>query len=147
MISNPYAVAYDTKRQEILVTSCVGHPRIAAFARNADGNALPVRSIQGANTFTNRTMHAIVYDALHDEIVVPSRAGQAIMTFRGDADGDEAPIRIIQGPQTGLRQFDKLTVDPVNDEVLVYFGNQVVAFDRTANGDGRRSGPSPCRKA
>ena len=135
MISNPYAVAYDTKRQEILVTSCVGHPRIIAFARNADGNALPVRSIQGANTFTNRTMHAIVYDALHDEIVVPSRAGQAIMTFRGDADGDEAPIRIIQGPLTGLRQFDKLTVDPVNDEVLVYFRNQVVIFDRTANGD------------
>ena len=57
------------------------------------------------------------------------------MTFRGDADGDEAPIRIIQGPLTGLRQFDKLTVDPVNDEVLVYFRNQVVVFDRTANGD------------
>lgn len=135
MISNPYAVAYDTKRQEILVTSCVGHPRIIAFARTADGNARPVRSIQGANTFTNRTMHAIVYDALHDEIVVPSRAGQAIMTFRGDADGDEAPIRIIQGPRTGLRQFDKLSVDPVNDEVLVYFGSQVMFFDRTANGD------------
>lgn len=135
MISNPFALTYDTKRQEILVTSCVGHPRIAAFARTADKNALPVRSIEGSKTLTNRTMHAIGYDALHDEIVVPSRIGQAILTFRGSANGNEPPIRIIQGPKTGLRQFDKLSVDPVNDEVLVYFGNSVVFFDRTANGD------------
>jgi hypothetical protein len=113
----------------------VGHPRIGAFQRTADKNALPVRTIQGSNSKTNRTMHAIAYDELHDEIVVPSRAGQAIMTFRGAANGNEAPIRIIQGPKTGLRQFDKLAVDPVNDEVYVFFGGQVVFFDRTANGD------------
>ena len=72
---------------------------------------------------------------MNDEIVVPSRAGQAIMTFRGAANGDEAPIRIIQGPKTGLRQFDKLSVDPVNDEVFAFFGSSVVFFDRKANGD------------
>jgi hypothetical protein len=72
---------------------------------------------------------------LHDEIVVPSRAGQAILTFRGNANGNEAPIRIIQGPKTGLRQFDKLSVDPVNNEILVFFGGQVWTFDRTAIGD------------
>ena len=135
MISNPFAVAYDTKREEILVTSCVANPRIGAFQRTADKNALPVRTIQGANTKTNRTMHAISYDEVNDEIVVPSRAGQAIMTFRGAANGDEAPIRIIQGPKTGLRQFDKLSVDPVNDEVFAFFGSSVVFFDRKANGD------------
>ncbi len=135
MISNPFAVAYDTKREEILVTSCVANPRIAAFPRLADKNALPVRTIQGANSKTNRTMHAIHYDEVNDEIVVPSRAGQAIMTFRGSANGDEAPIRIIQGPKTGLRQFDKLSVDAVNDEVFAAFGNSVVFFDRKANGD------------
>jgi DNA-binding beta-propeller fold protein YncE len=135
MISNPFAVAYDTIREEILVTSCVGHPRIGAFEREADKNALPVRTIQGANSKTNRTMHGIAYDEIHDEIVVPSRAGQAIMTFRGVADGDEAPIRIIQGPKTGLRQFDKVSADPVNNEVFAYFGGTVVFFDRMANGD------------
>ena len=135
MISNPFAVAYDTKREQILVTSCVGHPRIGAFERTADKNALPVRTIQGDKSWTNRTMHAISYDEIHDEIVVPSRAGQAIMTFRGAANGNEAPIRVIQGPKTGLRQFDKLSVDPVNNEVFAVFGGQVVFFDRTANGD------------
>jgi DNA-binding beta-propeller fold protein YncE len=135
MISNPFGVAYDTKRDEILVTSCVGHPRIGAFERTANGNILPVRMIQGANSKTNRTMHAIAYDEIHDEIVVPSRAGQAIMTFRGAANGDEAPIRIIQGPKTGLRQFDKIAIDPVNNEVMAVFGNSVVIFNRTDNGD------------
>ena len=135
MISNPFAIAYDTKREEVLVTSCVGHPRIGAFKRDADKNALPVRTIQGANSKTNRTMHGMAYDEIHDEIVVPSRAGQAIMTFRGGANGDEAPLRIIQGPKTGLRQFDKVSADPVNNEVFAFFGGQVVFFDRMANGD------------
>ena len=135
MISNPFALTFDTKREEILVTSCVGHPRIAAFARMADKNAQPVRAIEGANTKTNRTMHAIAYDAINDEIIVPSRAGQAILTFRGNANGNEAPIRIIQGPKTELRQFDKLSVDAVNNEILVFFGGNVWVFDRTANGD------------
>ena len=135
MISNPFALTYDTKREEILVTSCVGHPRIAAFARTSDKNAQPVRAIEGANTKTNRTMHAIAYDAVNDEIIVPSRAGQAILTFRGGANGNEAPIRIIQGPKTELRQFDKLSVDTVNNEILAFFGGNVWFFDRTANGD------------
>jgi DNA-binding beta-propeller fold protein YncE len=66
LFGNPFGVAYDTKREEILVTSCVAHPRIGAFARMADKNALPVRAIEGSNTHLNRTMHAIVYDELHD---------------------------------------------------------------------------------
>ncbi len=40
-------------------------------------------------------MHAIVYDAIHDEFVVPQPFGQAILTFRGDAAGEASPIRVI----------------------------------------------------
>ena len=43
-----------------------------------------------------RTMHSIVYDAEHDEIVVPNAFSYAVLTFRGGADGEEAPIRVIQ---------------------------------------------------
>ena len=80
-------------------------------------------------------MHGIAYDETRDEFTVTQQFAQAILTFRGGANGEEAPIRIIQGPKTGLRQFDKLSVDPVNDEVFAAFGNQVVFFDRKANGD------------
>ena len=47
----------------------------------------------------SRTVHAIAYDEVHDEIVVQSNMGQAVVTYRGGSNGDEAPIRIIQGPR------------------------------------------------
>ena len=58
MISNPFAVAYDTKRKEILVTSCVANPRIGAFQRTADKNALPVRDHPGREHEDQPPMHA-----------------------------------------------------------------------------------------
>jgi hypothetical protein len=108
LIGNPYNISYDTKREEILVPSCVAHPRIGAFARLADKNALPVRSIEGSKAHLNRTVHSIVYDEYHDEIVVPSDMGQGIMIFRGGANGNEAPLRVITGPKTGLGKTSKL---------------------------------------
>jgi hypothetical protein len=83
MINNPYSIAYDPTRQEILVPSCVQHPRIAAFARLADADAAASRVIQGQNTRLNRTVHMIKYNELHDEIVVNSNIGQAVLTYRG----------------------------------------------------------------
>ena len=135
LIGNPYNISYDTKREEILVPSCVAHPRIAAFSRTADKNALPVRSIEGSNTKLNRTVHSIFYDEIHDEIVVPSDIGQGIMTFRGNANGNEAPIRVITGPKTGLGKTSKLSADPVNNELIAWSGGVLMFFDRLANGD------------
>ena len=34
-----------------------------------------------------RTMHAIAYDAIHDEIFVPQQFGQGILVFDGQRDG------------------------------------------------------------
>ncbi len=80
-------------------------------------------------------MHAIDYDAVNDEIVVPQQFGQAILTFRGGADGEEAPIRVIQGSRTQLRALDRLAVDPVNDEIFVPEGDKILVFPRKANGN------------
>jgi hypothetical protein len=92
LINNPYSMAYDTRRDEILVPSCVQHPRIAAFARAADKDAEPVRSVEGQKTSLNRTVHGIAYDELHDEMIVNQNIGQAVLVFRGAANGDETPI-------------------------------------------------------
>ena len=78
-----------------------------------------------------RTIHAIHYDEIHDEIVVPNPFAQAILTFRGGADGEEAPIRVIQGDRTRLRNSSGVVLDPVNNEI--YSGGLV--FDRHANGN------------
>jgi DNA-binding beta-propeller fold protein YncE len=137
-INNPFAIVYDSRREEVLVPNCVQHPRIAAFPAIADKSALPVRTIEGQNTRLNRTVHSIGYDEVHDEIVVQSNIGQAILTFRGGANGDEAPIRIIQGPKTRLRDPEKVAVDPVHNEIFVInmtIDDEMLVFDRLAQGD------------
>ena len=138
LISNPYMIAFDGRRDEVLVPNCVAQPRIAAYSTLADKNAVPARVIEGQNTRLSRTVHAIAYDEIHDEIVVQSNMGQAVVTYRGGANGDEAPLRIIQGPKTLLRDPVSLFIDAVHSEIFVF--NQgtddlLLVFDRTANGD------------
>jgi DNA-binding beta-propeller fold protein YncE len=138
LISNPYMIAFDGRRDEVLVPNCVAQPRIAAFSTSADKNAVPTRIIEGQKTLLNRTVHAIAYDELHDEIVVQSNIGQAVVTYRGGANGDEAPIRIIQGPKTLLRDPQTLFIDPVNNEIYVFnmgTDDTMLVFDRLAQGD------------
>jgi hypothetical protein len=91
-------------------------------------------------------MHDLMFDAIHDELVVTSPFAQAILTFRGDADGEEPPLRVIQGPNTRIvseRGLDKVTIDPVNNEILVATNHgddgdplgEILVFPREANGD------------
>ena len=113
----------------------MAHPQIAVFARLADGNAKPVRKIEGQKTLLGRTMHSIAYDEIHDEFVVPQQFGQAILTFLGGADGEEVPVRVIQGSLTQLRNPDLLGIDPVHNEIFVPQGNSVLVLPREANGN------------
>ena len=94
----------------------MNHPQIAAFARLAKENTLPVRALEGQKTLISRTMHSLAYDSVRDEIVVNSPLAQAILTFRGDANGEEAPVRVIQGPRTQIQGTD-------------YDGNDQMSFD------------------
>jgi hypothetical protein len=117
----------------------VAHPQIAVFARLADGNAEAVRRIEGQKTMLARSMHSIVYDAVHDEMIVPNSFAHSIMTFRGGAAGEEAPIRVIQGSKTGLVYTDQLDADTIHDEIFVPMrsenGGVIHVFDRKAQGN------------
>ena len=105
------------------------------FARLADGGEKRLRAIEGQATLLGRTMHAIAYDPVHDEIVVPQQFGQGVLTFAGDANGETPPKRVIRGPKTGLIALDRLGVDGVNNEIYVPEGDRVLVFPREANGD------------
>ena len=105
------------------------------FARLADGGAERLRAIEGQRTLLGRTMHAISYDPIHDEIVVPQQFGQAVLTFAGDAKDDSPPKRVIRGPKTQLVALDRLGIDPVNNEIYVPEGDKVLVFPREANGN------------
>jgi DNA-binding beta-propeller fold protein YncE len=113
----------------------VANPRIAVFARLADRTVAPVRVIEGGRTRLSRTSHAIAFDEIHDEIVVPNPFSEAVLFFAGNASGDAAPIRTIQGPKTFLQENDELALDPVHGEVIVPTRQAILIFDRTSNGD------------
>ncbi len=113
----------------------MAHPQIAAFARLAKENSLPARVIAGQATRLGRTMHAIHYDPLHDEIVVSNPFAQAILTFRGGANGEEPPLRVIQGPRTGMDAPDRFGIDPAHNEIYVPAENSILVFPRLASGD------------
>jgi hypothetical protein len=119
----------------------VNHPQIAIFARLAKENTPPTRVLEGQKTLISRTMHGFAYDGIHDEIVVTSPLTQAVLIFRGGANGEEPPVRYIQGPRTlilgtAYGGLDKVSVDPVNNEILLPIApNGVLVFDRGANGD------------
>ena len=129
------ALDYDSKREEILVPSCITHPQLAAFAREAKSGDRPKRIIAGQATKLGRTMHDMRYDEVHDEIVIIHPVAQAILTFRGGARGEEPPLRVIQGPRTQMIHPDYVTVDPVHDELFVMEDDSLLVFSRTANGD------------
>ena len=107
------------------------------FARLANGNAGPVRVIEGQGTKLSRTMHGIAYDAVHDEIIVPVHLAGAILVFRAGASGEEAPIRIIQGPHTRILRPETVELDLKNNEIVIGEdgGKDVMFFPREANGD------------
>ena len=114
----------------------MAHPEIAAFARLAEGGAKPLRRVEGQGSLLGRTMHGIVYDAIHDEFTVPQQFAQAILTYRGSANGEERPVRIIQGPHSELDAPEHVEVDPVHNEIFVPTRHgSVLVFPRDRDGD------------
>ncbi len=101
----------------------------------ANQNSQPVRKIEGQKTLLGRTMHAISYDEINDEFIVPQQFAQAILTFRGAANGQEPPVRVIQGSKTRLTDPDRLGLNAVANEIYVPQDNLLLVYDRRANGD------------
>jgi DNA-binding beta-propeller fold protein YncE len=135
--TNAASAAYDPKRAELLVPNCVSVPRISVFARGANGNVAPDKTIEGQQTHLSRTMHGLAFDPVHDEIIVPVALSGAVLVFKGGATGDEKPLRIIQGSHTGLIRPQTVEVDPVNGEIVAADSSSraILVFDRLANGD------------
>ncbi len=71
----------------------MAQPRIAAFARVANGTMAPARVITGSPTKMSRTVHGIAYDPVRDEIYVTNALADAVLVFRGNANGAEPPVR------------------------------------------------------
>jgi hypothetical protein len=87
-------------QEELFVANQFGDS-ITVYARTADGDTAPRRTLTGASTRLNFPM-GVVVDTVHDELVVANGSGNSITVYARTASGDTAPLRILGGANTGL---------------------------------------------
>lgn len=111
-------------------------PSIRVYSRTANGDATPMRVIQGPKTRLDLPMK-IVVDSTHNEIFVANSGTSSILVFGRTANGDVAPIRTIEGRATGLKKPVGVYVDVKNDEVWATSpeSHKATVYRRNANGN------------
>ena len=111
-------------------------PSIKVFSRTANGDAVPVRVIQGPRTELSLPMK-IFLDSVHNEIFVANSGSSSILIFSRTASGDVAPTRKIEGPATGLNKPVGLFLDLKNDELWATNPGEhsATVYRRTAQGN------------
>lgn len=115
----------------------MSHPRLAVFARQANGQVAPLRVIEGRRTGLSRSTHGVAFDPVNDEIVAPSNLTASILAFDRTTSGNTLPVRTIQGPLTRLDSPQGIAIDNVHEEIAVSdeSKNSVLVFRRTAIGN------------
>jgi hypothetical protein len=130
-------IRYDEVHDEFLVVNPFAEA-ILTFRGGTAGQENPIRIIQGphAKIGGNR----LDVDPIHNEIFVPDAT--RIRVYPREANGDVAPIRIIEGPDTQLTRAESLSVDPINNILVVGFNKgtndpdgAILIFNRTDNGN------------
>jgi DNA-binding beta-propeller fold protein YncE len=111
-------------------------PSITIYRIDADGDARPLRAIEGPQTRLNWPS-GLYYDTDRQELFVANDADDSILVFRGTASGNAAPIRVIKGSRTGIKNPTGIFVDTRNREIVVSnMGNHMATvFPRDANGN------------
>lgn len=128
----------DSDRWKYLVPGSgkVMPPSIAVFPLKANGDAAPVRIIQGPLTQLDWPVH-ISLDVDRQELYVANSVADDILVFRATDNGNVAPIRILKGPHTGLGKPHGVFADTKNNELVVAnFGNHSsTIYKLDASGD------------
>src|SRR5213592_2209224 len=111
---------------------------ILTFRGGTSGQESPIRIIQGPHVKIGGSRLDV--DPVHDEMFVPD--ARRIRVYPRGANGDVVPIRIIEGPDTQLTRAESLSVDPINNILVVGFNKQgsepdgaILIFNRTDNGN------------
>ena len=111
-------------------------PSITIYSLDAEGDAAPLRVIEGPATQFNWPT-GLAVDEERGELYVANDGGDSVLVFRTTDSGNAAPIRVIKGPSTGLKNPTGLFADTENQELVVSnMGNHsVTIFPLTAEGD------------
>jgi len=148
-LADVHGVAVDTQRKLMFVgnwgnssdykvagTGKHHPPSITVYSIDANGDAAPLRTIQGPKTQLD-WMGAISLDPETGNLWVANDVGGSVLMFRGTDNGDVAPTKVIKGDKTGLNHPAGIAIDTKNKEMWVSnMGNSsATAYRLTADGN------------
>jgi len=111
-------------------------PSITIYPLDANGDAAPVRTIQGPKTLLN-WMGAFSLEPDTGNLWVANDVGNSVLVFRATDNGDVPPLKVIKGDKTGLDHPAGISIDTKNKEAWVSnMGNSsATCYSLTANGN------------
>jgi DNA-binding beta-propeller fold protein YncE len=111
-------------------------PSITVYAKDAKGDARPVRTIQGPKTQMDWPT-GIAVDYERGEIFIANDGGNSMLVFDASASGDVAPLRVLKGAKSLISNPTGVYLDKNDNELWVSnFGNHTAAvYSPTAQGD------------
>ena len=101
--NNPQGIAIDSHGR-IYVTES---DSVVVYAANANGPAIPLRTISGSQTMLNGVAGLTLHNA---EIAVANAGSDSITVYPQNGNGNIPPLRQIAGPTTGLSNPQGLAV-------------------------------------
>ncbi len=146
-LNDPHGIAVDFNNQLLFVSNHgngIQHstnsgnfapPSITIHDLQADGNAAPLRIIEGPRTQLNWPANMWV-DGEKGELYVANDGEDSLLVFRITDNGNASPSRVVKGANTMISKPTGVFLDTKNDEVWVSnMGNHAATvYDRTANG-------------
>ena len=148
-LSDSHLIAIDTKNKLLFAnnwgnisdyripgTGRFEEPSITVYGLNANGDAPPLRVIQGPKTQLNWP-GAMAVDSETGELYVANDVGQSVLVFRSTDKGDVEPARVLKGRRTGLSYPVGLFIDAKNRELwITNLGNSsATVYPLAANGN------------
>lgn len=150
-LSSPGAMAVDTVNNEIFVTNIQNTANglvsiISVYARTANGDIMPVRTISGSSTGLSYP-YGIALDTVNNELFVVNVDATNILSinatlavFGRTASGNVSPLRTISVPTGSVLTVQNspsgIAVDTVNNEIFLTYGSSsILVYQRTASGN------------
>jgi 6-phosphogluconolactonase (cycloisomerase 2 family) len=118
-----------------LIVPNVDTNSVTVYARTANGNTAPLRTLSGAATGLVFPQ-SVAMDPVADELFVVN-IFNSITVYARTASGNAAPLRTLSGPATGLAGAQSVAVDPAADELFVvnFSNSSITVYARTATGN------------
>jgi hypothetical protein len=103
-------VAVDTVNNELAVSNifAIGNS-VTVYARTANGNVAPLRTLSGGATGLNN-LHGPAVDTVNNELAVANTDSNSVTVYARTANGNVAPLRTLVGAATGLNSPTSLAI-------------------------------------